>query len=103
MWSSTLRYPTSSSDPNATSQNDLVAKQLDNNRLSFRNRLYNLFTAYPNYTNFSNKAWIANGDGGNYDSIESVHDQIHGLVGSGGHMSIVDYSAFDPIFWLHHA
>ena len=102
MWPSTLRYPTSSSDPNATSQNDLVSQQLDNNRLSYRNRLYNLFTAYPEYTNFSNKAWIPNGDGGNYDSIESVHDQIHGLVGSGGHMSRVEYSAFDPIFYLHH-
>lgn len=39
----------------------------------------------------------------NYDSIESVHDQIHGLAGSGGHMSYIEYSAFDPIFFLHHA
>jgi tyrosinase len=38
-----------------------------------------------------------------YDSIESLHDQIHGLTGSGGHMNFIEYSAFDPIFWLHHA
>ncbi|KAG4435031.1 hypothetical protein IFR05_009487 [Cadophora sp. M221] len=36
-------------------------------------------------------------------SIESVHNQVHGCVGlAGGHMSILSYSAFDPIFWLHH-
>ncbi|EPS42856.1 hypothetical protein H072_3102 [Dactylellina haptotyla CBS 200.50] len=36
------------------------------------------------------------------DSLESVHDTIHGTVGSGGHMGFVPYAAFDPIFWLHH-
>ncbi|KAH7330221.1 hypothetical protein BKA65DRAFT_404823 [Rhexocercosporidium sp. MPI-PUGE-AT-0058] len=37
-------------------------------------------------------------------SIESVHNQVHGCIGlTGGHMSILSYSAFDPIFWLHHA
>ncbi|KAL2067332.1 hypothetical protein VTL71DRAFT_1757 [Oculimacula yallundae] len=36
-------------------------------------------------------------------SIESVHNQVHGAIGlAGGHMSILSYSAFDPIFWLHH-
>ncbi|KAI9835969.1 MAG: hypothetical protein M1837_003559 [Sclerophora amabilis] len=99
-WPSTLRYPTNNT-ANAVSRNNLVGQQLDNNRLTLRNRLYNLFTSYPNYTNFSNKGWIPN-DGGNYDSLESLHDQIHGLVGSGGHMGSVDYAAFDPIFWLHH-
>ena len=28
-------------------------------------------------------------DGGDYDSLESVHDQIHGLVGGEGHMGWV--------------
>ncbi|KAK0115324.1 hypothetical protein ONS96_013783 [Cadophora gregata f. sp. sojae] len=37
-------------------------------------------------------------------SIEAVHNQVHGCIGlTGGHMSILSYSAFDPIFWLHHA
>ncbi|PVH87280.1 Di-copper centre-containing protein [Cadophora sp. DSE1049] len=36
-------------------------------------------------------------------SIEAVHNQVHGCIGmTGGHMSILSYSAFDPIFWLHH-
>ncbi|KAF3202438.1 hypothetical protein TWF679_010832 [Orbilia oligospora] len=46
-------------------------------------------------------AWNG-GNSGNQDSIESIHDLIHGLVGGQGHMAIVDTSAMDPIFWLHH-
>jgi tyrosinase len=55
--------------------------------------------------NVSNEAWIASAGPGSYDSLESVHDQIHGTVGGPnfGDMSIIDVSAFDPIFWLHHA
>lgn len=98
-WQTTLRYPTSEY-PNATSQNNLVAQQLDNSAASFRDRLYNLFTNYPNYTTFSNEAWIPDNNTEGYDSIESIHDQIHGLTGSGGHMTYIDYSGFDPIFWV---
>ncbi|KAF5875638.1 putative tyrosinase protein [Botrytis fragariae] len=97
----TLRYPTSN-DASATSQNSLVAKQLDNSAASFRNRLYNLFTNYHDYSTFSNEAWITASSPGDFDSIESLHDQIHGLAGSGGHMSYIDYSSFDPLFFLHH-
>ena len=100
LWSKTVRYPTDES-PSAQSRNNLVEQQLQNNRLANRDRVYNLFTAYTNYTEFASKAWFP-ADGGNYDSIESVHDQIHGLVGNGGHMGYIDYSAFDPIFYLHH-
>ncbi|CAG8980482.1 hypothetical protein HYALB_00013118, partial [Hymenoscyphus albidus] len=39
-------------------------------------------------------------------SLESWHDNIHGLVGTGqnfaGHMGNPAIAAFDPIFWLHH-
>jgi tyrosinase len=99
----TLRYPTTQ-DASAVSQNDLVAQQLDNNASSLRQRLYMLFTYYHDYTTFSNEAWIdSNNNLNGYDSIESLHDQIHGLTGNGGHMTYIDYSAFDPLFWLHHA
>lgn len=46
-----------------------------------------------------------------YDSLEALHDTIHNIAGGGGpirpgfqggHMSYVPYSAFDPIFFLHH-
>ncbi|TVY40862.1 Tyrosinase [Lachnellula occidentalis] len=97
-----LRYPNNNT-ASAFSQNDLVARQLDNNAATFRSRLYNLFGAYHNYTTFSNTGWYPDNTDGDYDSIEGIHDQIHALVGSGGHMSVTDYSAFDPIFMLHHA
>lgn len=38
-------------------------------------------------------------------AIEGVHDNVHVTVGGSnpsGHMIVVTYSAFDPIFWLHH-
>ncbi|CAG8953591.1 hypothetical protein HYFRA_00010050 [Hymenoscyphus fraxineus] len=100
----TMRYPTTS-DANAVSQNSLVAKQLDNSAPSFRSRIYNLLTNYHDYATFSNTAWIPasqNKDFEKFDSLESIHDQVHGLVGSGGHMSYIDYSGFDPIFMLVH-
>ncbi|TVY93845.1 Tyrosinase [Lachnellula willkommii] len=97
-----LRYPNNNT-ASAFSQNDLVARQLDNNAATFRSRLYNLFGAYHNYSTFSNTGWYPDNTDGDYDSIEGIHDQIHALVGSGGHMSVTDYSAFDPLFMLHHA
>ena len=35
--------------------------------------------------------------------MENTHGGLHTAVGgSRGHMTYIDYSAFDPIFWLHH-
>ncbi|PVH75831.1 Di-copper centre-containing protein [Cadophora sp. DSE1049] len=98
----TVRYPTKQ-DASATSQNNLIARQLDNSGASFRTRLYILLTMYSDYTTFSNEAWITDDNPAGFDSLESIHDQIHGLTGSGGHMTYIHYSAFDPLFWLHHA
>ena len=40
-------------------------------------------------------------DATNYGSLEDIHNAVHNLVGgAGGHMSGIDVSAFDPIFWL---
>jgi tyrosinase len=50
---------------------------------------------------FSNTAYIDKNNK-QYDSLEAIHNDIHGYVGNGGHMGEVAYSAFDPIFWLHH-
>ena len=87
-WAYTLRYPNSQA-ANAGSQNGLVARQLDQSQASFSKRFMNLLEAYPTYQRFSNKAWIPNSPGA-YDSLESLHDQIHGLVGgNGGDMSYV--------------
>ena len=49
----------------------------------------NLLENYKTYDHFSNEAWFPDNPG-NYDSLESLHDQIHGLVGTnGGHMAYV--------------
>lgn len=79
---------------------------LDQNRASIAQRLYALFSSNDNYTLFSNNA-----AGGSAESVESLHDTIHSLVGGfgtsqsttqPGHMAYIQWSAFDPIFFLHH-
>lgn len=70
--------------------------------------MFNLVASYRNYGPFSNKQW--QGNPGRYGSIEDVHDTIHVETGgqgtrnrdSPGHMGLVPYAAFDPVFWLHH-
>ncbi|KAH8602664.1 hypothetical protein B0O99DRAFT_647536 [Bisporella sp. PMI_857] len=105
IWDRTLRYPTNQDSSSATSQNNLIEQILKDpvGSRSFRTRLYNLFSRDHNYTTFSNQAWIPNPNPNGLDSLEALHDQVHGILGFGGHMSYVDYSAFDPIFFLHHA
>ncbi|CZT14535.1 related to tyrosinase precursor (monophenol monooxygenase) [Ramularia collo-cygni] len=100
-WNETKRYPTGWVR-SALSQEHLIGPVLDNNRVSIMNRLYNLFTYYSNYTLFATEAWQGE-TYANADSIESLHDTIHSLTGNNGHMTFLDYSAYDPIFWLHHA
>ena len=85
------------------SNNSFVAQALDGHMPSFQQRLYNLFANYNNYSSFSNEAWIPSDNNGTYDSVESLHDSIHTLGGGNfGHLSIIQYSAFDPLFMLHH-
>ncbi|KAK0657626.1 hypothetical protein B0T16DRAFT_434124 [Cercophora newfieldiana] len=109
IWTSTLRAPTTNDDT-AQSNNSLIARNLDHNLSSLSQRLYILFSNYRNYTTFSNNAFIGV-DNASYDSLESLHDTVHNLAGGGGqgqpnaqggHMSYIPYSAFDPIFFLHH-
>jgi tyrosinase len=64
--------------------------------------LYNLFTSYTEFGPFSNKQWNEQSTISGYDSLESLHDEIHIEVGDGGHLYFIQYSAFDPIFFLHH-
>jgi len=95
-----MRSPTNWSS-NAVVQNNLIGPILDNNRVSFQDRLYNLLTNYGNFTQFGDEAWMGPGVV-NEDSLESLHDAIHSITGGSGHMTYLDYSAFDPLFWLHH-
>ncbi|OTB08796.1 hypothetical protein M426DRAFT_7516 [Hypoxylon sp. CI-4A] len=103
VWRETKRAPRPVNSANATSNNSFVAHAFDVHLPSIQQRLYNIFANYPNYTTFSNEAWVPYNNNGTYDSIESLHDVIH-TVGGGvyGHFAIIAYSGFDPLFWLHH-
>lgn len=87
IWPTTLRYPTNEGI-GATSRNDDVAAQMLRSQPSFSQRFMNILQSLSKFEQFGNSGWIPNTPG-SYDSLESLHDQIHGLIGSGGHMSIV--------------
>ena len=64
-------------------------------------------SSYTDFAAFSNTQWDQSGNPGTYGSLEDIHNDIHSQVGGAtpvgpGHMSDPDYSAFDPVFWLHH-
>ena len=101
MYPETVRAPTTD-NALAQSNDSLVASTLDANANAFRQRLYNLFSNYGNYSTFSNEAWIPDESNSTYDSLESLHDTIHTLTGLQGHMAYIPFSSFDPVFWLHH-
>ena len=58
--------------------------------------LYKLLTIYQPFSQVSNKA-----NGGTIGNFETLHDGLHNAFGL-GNMGIIEVSAFDPIFWLHH-
>lgn len=89
-----MRNPTTA-DANAKSNNSKSATDLENNRSSMQARVYNLLSMQDEYLNMSTKLIPG-------DSMESIHGTIHDTVGGDGTMTWLFYSAFDPIFWLHH-
>ncbi|KAH7103323.1 Di-copper centre-containing protein [Auriculariales sp. MPI-PUGE-AT-0066] len=62
-------------------------------------RVYDTLTDPDTWEEFSNKRTTP---GSFRNSIESIHDLIHVLVGGNGQMADPSYAAFDPMFWLHH-
>lgn len=85
----------------STSNNVAANNAMRNGYTSRRTNTFNLFSI-TNFNQFSNRAWNG-GSPGQFVSVESVHDQVHvALGGQYGHMTFVEYSSFDPIFFLHH-
>ena len=83
----------------AQSQPERLEVQLGNNKLTLRDRTFNLLTQATTWAAFSNDGFQGNRSNPIfYDSLESIHGQIHGLTGQNGHMSVVDFAAFDPVF-----
>ena len=80
-----------------------MENNLHNNRLTLRDRTYNLLTQAGSFEAFSNDGFTGPQTSPTFfDSLESIHGQLHVLTGKNGHMGVVDYAAFDPVFWLHH-
>jgi tyrosinase len=95
----TRRHPPPSG---TSSDNNAADLEMRNTYQSRRQNTYNLFSI-PSFREFSNTAFSAGGQPNSWTSIESIHNEIHVNIGGDlGHMTLVDYSAFDPIFWLHH-
>ncbi|PQE14942.1 hypothetical protein CJF32_00002481 [Rutstroemia sp. NJR-2017a WRK4] len=89
----TLRCPDKAVQ--GTSQPSTVNQNLGAGGLM--NMVYSVFTKSKQYYNMATQ--ISPGP-----SFESPHGSVHVAIGGQyGHMSQLSYSAFDPIFWLHHA
>lgn len=103
-WPNTLRYPNSTRLPTAVSDEQQVFAAMESQFPSLQGNV-NILMNDPNYKDFaafSNHAW-QNNEPSTFASIEDIHNSIHGDVGGNmGHMSELDYSSFDPVFWLHH-
>ncbi|KAH9243521.1 hypothetical protein K456DRAFT_1767695 [Colletotrichum gloeosporioides 23] len=95
-WTETKRAPFEKTD------NRSVAHSIEHARPALQQRLYTLLSNYKDYGPFSNKYWGTATNQSQFDSVEALHDAMHVLVGNRGHMYYIQYSAFDPVFFLHH-
>jgi len=98
--SQTRRQPPSDM---STSRNDVFNQIMRNTYTSRRQNTLNLFTATTNFNSFSNTAYRSDTTPAGFVSCEGLHNEVHVAAGgSFGHMSFVEYSSFDPFFFLHH-
>lgn len=94
-----MRYP----DRNGKSQDARVTRVLANESASLRSNVSLILLSYKDFDAFSNNEWRGSGQPvGTFGSLEDVHGEIHDKTGGSGHMSALETSAFDPLFWLHH-
>ncbi|PPQ98988.1 hypothetical protein CVT26_014415 [Gymnopilus dilepis] len=98
---STIRYPTSIEDPNATVDVAKLKLTLAAMQPQYTTNTYNMLTRARTWRAFSNEG--AGDDGVTVNSLEAIHGLVHfGIGGTGGHMSLVPMAGFDPVFFLHH-
>jgi tyrosinase len=94
----TVRTP----DANGNSNHAAINAALKQNAGYLHDTTYMILTRPASYAEFASNGYPGTIQG--YGSLENPHGTVHNLVGgSGGHMTYLDYSGFDPIFWLHHA
>lgn len=93
----------------ARSQQQMVEAATASQFTSLQSDLYILLSdpSYKTLEAFSSNEWhrpTRQTKSSTMGSLEDLHGSIHVAVGGTmGHMSQLQYSAFDPIFWLHHA
>ncbi|KAG9244100.1 hypothetical protein BJ878DRAFT_86007 [Calycina marina] len=76
--------------PNIQAANDKLANQ------RLKELTYLVLTSAPDWNTFATS-------GTRGISVEAIHNILHSVVGGQyGHFLALSYSAFDPIFWLHH-
>lgn len=97
-----MRAPSDDSS-SAVSRNDNVTRQVNALLSQNQQSLFMLFSSYRNFSAFSNRLFREDGNDKDFASIEGLHDTMHNVLGTGGHMEFIMYSSFDPIFFLHHA
>ncbi|KAH6668831.1 hypothetical protein B0J14DRAFT_151352 [Halenospora varia] len=94
-WPNTVRHP----DENGVSNHAQVNADLS--AASLMRDTYNVFAKTTDFDTMATGSTPG-------VSFEYVHNVVHYSVGCcgtffiGGHFSSVSYSAFDPLFWLHH-
>jgi tyrosinase len=67
---------------------------------SIRQRTFSVMSKWQPFDSFANNGRC--GDPASGSSLEGVHDTIHSEMAP-AHMVPLAVSAFDPIFWMHHA
>ena len=93
----TLRWPSGGVSSNARASGAMAADYR-----SRRTNTYQLFMI-PSFNAFATDVFRSGSSPASWTSVESIHGEVHVSVGGqGGNMLSVPYSAFDPIFWLHH-
>ncbi|KAH9988364.1 common central domain of tyrosinase-domain-containing protein [Russula vinacea] len=78
-WQTTIRHPDNPGSPDATTDSDALAQELGSLQNDITTSTYNLLTRVNTWPAFSNHT---PGDGGSSsNSLEAIHDEIHGIVG----------------------
>jgi tyrosinase len=97
----TLRRPLSNPTRSNNNEMNVLFGQA---RVGWRQRIFALFASKQSWGRASTSQFGVRTSRRNSDSFEAVHDEIHSTVGgNNGHMSYLDYAAFDPFFFIHHA
>ncbi|KAK5106279.1 hypothetical protein LTS08_000397 [Lithohypha guttulata] len=95
-------------DPIVGSQEEAASARLLVSSAGRLSNLYQLITSTTNWTEFA--PHLIGNEQNPKTNLERLHGGVHNDVGgiggstvALGHMTVIPLSAFDPIFWLHHA